>query len=76
MGFNETVTKLALEAGGAHYPEVNRMQLDAYTKLVIKECLQAVDDAGRAHVYTTFDQGQFEASLESAKQSINKRFGL
>lgn len=76
MGFKEKVTDLALQAGGAHYPEVNRMQLDAYTKLVINECLQAVDEADRRHVYTTFDQGQFESSLASAKQAINERFGL
>lgn len=76
MEFNAKVTHLALEAGGAHYPEVNRMQLDAYTKLVINECLQAVDAANRRHVYTTFDQVQFESSLAGAKQAINERFGL
>lgn len=33
-----TVKKLALEAGGSHYPDVNPTQLEYFYKLVVKEC--------------------------------------
>lgn len=76
MDFKTKVTELALAAGGAHYPECNRSQLESYTKLLIAECLSAIDSTNRDHVYTTFDQGQFEASLLNTKKAINERFGL
>lgn len=76
MDFKSKVTELALAAGGAHYPEVNRMQLDAYTKLVVAECISALEQAERDHVRTTFDQEQFEFSMFTAGKAINERFGL
>ena len=34
--------RLALEAGGSTYPEVNTEQLVKYTELVVKECTDLV----------------------------------
>jgi hypothetical protein len=76
MKFEDKVNQLALEVGGSHYPNVNPQLHRQLVKLVVDECLSAVDSASRRHVYTTFDLGQHEASLESAKKAINERFGL
>ena len=74
--FTDKVTELALEAGGSHYPNVNRDQLEAYTRLVLAECLSAIETAPRNHVCTSFDQSQHEASILRVKESISGRFGL
>jgi hypothetical protein len=76
MKFEDKVNQLALEVGGSHYPNVNPQLHRRLVKLVVDECLSAVDTASRRHVYTTFDLGQHEASLESVKKAINERFGL
>lgn len=76
MKFEDKVNQLALEVGGSHYPNVNPQLHRQLIKLVVDECLSAVDTASRRHVYTTFDLGQHEASLESVKKAINERFGL
>ena len=34
--------RLALEAGGSTYPEVNTQQLVRYTELVVKECAELI----------------------------------
>jgi hypothetical protein len=77
MTFKDKVTKLALDAGGVHYPEVNRMQLEVYTKLVINECIAALANTDRGNiVYTTFDKGQFDSTINEATKSIKESFGL
>jgi hypothetical protein len=76
MDFKSKVTELALQAGGSHYPTVNRMHLDSYTKLVIESCLSAMDAGNRSHVCTNFDQAQHDASIAGAKAAIKQEFGL
>lgn len=74
--WREKVTKLALEAGGSHYPDVNRQQLEQYTRLVIADCLNAVETVNSAHVRTTFDKTAHEATISDAARAIKMRFGL
>lgn len=47
-----------------------------FTKLLIDECLLALDSANKPHVHTTFDQGQHESSIAEAKKAIKKHFGI
>jgi hypothetical protein len=76
MKFETSVTELALQAGGSHYPNVNRSQLDSYTKLVVAECINALYTGDKQHVCTNFDRGQHEATLAGAEAAIKERFGL
>lgn len=76
MNFKDKVTELALQAGGSHYPNVNRVHLDAYTKLVINECIASLADTAKPHVATTFDNAQFISTLAYAEKAIKERFGL
>jgi hypothetical protein len=36
---NQQLTKIALAAGGSHYPDVNPAQLQRYSQLLIEECI-------------------------------------
>ena len=76
MDFKSKVTEIALQAGGSHYPGVNRSQLDAYTRLVIDECLAAADAARHNHILTTYDRDLHASSVDKIKKSIKERFGL
>jgi hypothetical protein len=66
--------EIALQAGGSHYPDVGGALLEQFAELVVKECIAALDNTDRYHVCTTFDKGQFEATVENAKLAIKKRF--
>jgi len=37
---NERIKKLALEAGGSHYPDVNTIQLVKFAELIVRECAE------------------------------------
>lgn len=74
--WDEKVTKLALEAGGSHYPSVNRMQLEHYTRLVIEDCINAIETVNSPHIRTTFDKMAHEATIHDAVNAIKMRFGL
>jgi hypothetical protein len=37
---NELIKKLALQAGGSHYPEVNSVQLEKFAELIVRECAE------------------------------------
>jgi hypothetical protein len=41
MVMNKKLTKLALEVGGSHYPEVAGQHLEATVRLVVKQCAEA-----------------------------------
>lgn len=47
-----------------------------FASLIITECLVALDNVDKPHVYTSFDQSQFDASIANAKLAIKKHFGL
>ena len=47
-----------------------------FTKLIIDECLLALNNAGKPHVHTTFDQGQHESSIAEAKKAITNHFDI
>ena len=74
--WDQKVTELALEAGGSHYPSVNRTQLEHYTRLVIKDCINAIETVNSPHVRTTFDKGAHESTINDAVNAIKMRFGL
>lgn len=47
-----------------------------FAKLLVDECLIALDHTDKPHVYTTFDQDQFNSSIANAKLAIKKHFGF
>ena len=54
----------------------NQFAVGDFTKMLIDECMIALDNAEKPHVYTTFDLSQHQASVAHAKNAINKHFGI
>lgn len=40
---NQNLLRLALQAGGSHYPDVNRSQLQRFAELMVLDALQFVE---------------------------------
>jgi hypothetical protein len=40
---NKRIKEIALQAGGSHYPDVNRETLEKFAELIIRECAAQVD---------------------------------
>ncbi len=41
---NEKIHELALQAGGSHYPTVGGNTLELFAKLVVRECLNMIEN--------------------------------
>ena len=52
------------------------VDLDKFSKAIINECINAINNSEKLHVYTSFDSAQHTASLAFAKKAIRKHFGL
>ena len=74
---NELLKEFQLQAGGSHYPSINPQMQEAFARMIVNECLAAVDSADlRAIVKTTFDNSQAEGVVHAVRQSIIQRFQL
>lgn len=73
---NQKLKELSLEAGGSHYPSVNPALQEAFARLIINECIDAVNNTNKHHAYTTFDLGMVESTIEKSVESIKQRFSL
>lgn len=51
-------------------------QAHKLAELIINECYIAVENTNTSHVYTTFDDGQFKATIIKCKEAIKKHFGV
>jgi hypothetical protein len=45
-------------------------------KMILDQCLNAVESCDRNHVRTTFDLAQHQTTVEHAKAAIKESFGL
>jgi hypothetical protein len=77
---NQVIKKLALEAGGSHYPEVNPKQLIYFTELVVKECLSICqkvhDDFESDGQKYDIDWMQRQIAINICKSQIKQHFGI
>lgn len=73
---NEKLKELSLEAGGSHYPSVNPKLQEAFARLIINECIDAIRTANRHQAYTTYDLGTVESTIEKSVKAIQDRFSL
>jgi hypothetical protein len=50
---------------------------EAFAKLIIKECITAVEEkTNRHHIHTSFDNGLVEATISKSKIAIKQHFGV
>lgn len=50
--------------------------LNKFAELIIKECIDAVDNTNRHHAYTTFDKDLIDFTIAKSKTAIKERFGV
>ena len=73
---NKLLHKLSLEAGGSHYPTVNADLQEKFAKLVIAECIKAVQRTDRKLAHTTYDSSVVEGTIQLSIKSINEHFNF
>lgn len=73
---NKLLKELSLQAGGAHYPEINPQLQSAFAKMIIKECIKAVQRTDRGLARTSYDHSVVEGTIQQSIKSINEHFGL
>ncbi len=74
---NEKIQQLINQAGtDVSGKWISIEQAHRLAELIIAECYIAVENTAKDHVYTTFDQGQFRATIIKCKEAIKKHFGI
>lgn len=74
---NKQILKdLQLQAGGAHYPDINPAMQETFARLIVEECIKAVQATPTHRAFTTFDLGIVQGSIEDCEKSIRKHFDL
>jgi hypothetical protein len=69
---NERIKQLALEC----YNPYGNFDHEKFAELIINECITAIDNTNKSHVYTTFDQDMVGSTIKKSKQAIKEHFGL
>lgn len=72
----ELLKELQLQAGGSHYPNINPQMQEAFARLIIGECINAIKRTTKTHAYTTYDMDITEATIQRSIDSITQTFGL
>lgn len=73
---NKLLKELSLAAGGSHYPSINPNTQEVFARLVIAECIKAVQRTDRALARTSYDHSVVEGTIQQSIKSINEHFGL
>ncbi len=74
---NEKIQQLIKQAGADSSGKwMSIEQAHKLAELIINECYIAVENTNTSHVYTTFDEGQFKATIIKCKEAIKKHFGV
>ena len=47
-----------------------------FTELIVKECINAIQNIDRHHAHTTYDLGLIEQTIAKCKEKLINHFGL
>lgn len=74
---NEKLKQLIEEVGTDSSGKWMRMdQAEKLAKLIVDECLGAIDNTNQHHVHTSFDKGLVGATIYKSKQAVREHFGV
>lgn len=74
---NEKIQQLIKQAGADSSGKwMSIEQAHRLAELIINECYIAIENTNTNHVYTTFDQDQFKATLSKCKDAVKQHFGV
>ena len=84
---NEQIRKFAKKSGFSldaddiytakleHLPITENME--KFAELIVRECLTVISEkTDRTHIYTTFDRGLVEGTIERSMKAVKKHFGV
>ncbi len=71
----EKFKKIALQAGGSHYPDVGGDLLEKFGELVVQECIRVLENGDyRESTYTTFDKSYNPRIVQQCIRIIQENF--
>jgi hypothetical protein len=70
---NELIKRVGTDVSGKW---ISIDQAEELVKLAIAECYIAIENTNTSHVYTTFDDGQFTATIIKSKDAVKQHFGV
>ena len=70
---NENIKRLALEAGGSTYPDVNSMQLQYFARLLLDECIDIIQSNSK---YAQEHNWPISELTDVCVYEIEKTFGI
>ena len=70
---NENIKRLALEAGGCTYPDVNSMQLQYFARLLLDECIDIIQSNSK---YAQEHNWPVSELTDVCVYEIEKTFGI
>ncbi len=50
--------------------------IEKFTRMVVEECVKAVDETNTHHVHTTFDDNLVRTTMSKTKTAIKQHFGV
>ena len=68
------IKELALQAGGSHYPAVGGDLLQTFADLMLKECIQIVENTPTNCAFTTHDLGTVQCTISKSVEELKKHF--
>lgn len=72
----ELLNEMQVQAGGAHYPDINPAMQEAFAQMLINECIKAVRATPTHRARTTFDLGIVQGAIQDCEKSIRQHFQL
>ena len=75
---NEKIKKIALQAGGSHYPDVGGVTLEKFAQLLIKECAKYINERTQdwdADLRWIFNDGSGDMAV-NVDELLNRHFGV
>ena len=72
----EKIREIALQAGGAHYPEVGGELLQKFADLLLQEAITVVANTPKHCAFTTFQESIVECTIEKSVETLKKHFDI
>jgi hypothetical protein len=74
---NPKLHQLSLQAGGSHYPSINPDMQTAFAKMIIDECIKAINDTKIVDIVrTTYDHNMAEGVKQRCTEAVKQHFGV
>lgn len=78
---NERIQELVEQAGfvdkGNNITAYLNFDHEKFAELIVRECLTVISEkTDRTHIYTTFDRGLVEGTIERSMKAVKKHFGV